>query len=54
MMGMSWLKSFDWSQYLNLAREQGSDGILQAISLVFKTGEMQTITREEWENGDRF
>jgi hypothetical protein len=27
---------------------------IQAISLVFQTGEMQTITREEWENGNRF
>jgi hypothetical protein len=27
---------------------------IQAISLVFQTGEMQTLTREEWENGNRF
>lgn len=27
---------------------------IQAIALVFRTGETQTITREEWENGRRF
>jgi hypothetical protein len=27
---------------------------IQAISLVFQTGEMRTVTREEWENGSRF